>query len=220
MIKVVIIDDEAPARKLIAGFLQEFPEFKVVATIDNAIEGLDFLKLHPVDLLFLDVQMPRITGLELLKLLPTKQYVILTTAYREHAVEGFELEVIDYLLKPISKERFTKSVERYLQKYKEIKPIEETITLKVGKEVKQIPTNRIYLIEGLKDYIKVYTHEGQFVVYERMSAMEQLLSSAQFARIHKSYIVSKQFISKKTHNKISVEGIEVPIGRAYRHNLD
>ncbi|MHA8050274.1 LytR/AlgR family response regulator transcription factor [Aquirufa sp. ROCK-SH2] len=225
MIKCVVIDDEVPARKLISSFLTTLPDFEVMESFDNAKDGFVYLQQNEVDLLFLDVQMPRMTGIELLKSLNKKPCVILTTAFRDYAVEGFDLEVFDYLVKPISQDRFLKSISRYLQsKPAAIEPlatndVEEKISLKVGKEIKLLDPHSIYLIEGLKDYIKVHTATGIYVVYERMSTMESILPKNIFSRIHKSYIISKDHISHRSHNQLTVAGHKVPIGRTYRNEF-
>lgn len=223
MYKCLIIDDEVPARALISNHLSKLPDFEVVQSFSNAIEAFVFLQQNEVDLIFLDVQMPKMNGIELVKSLNKKPMIILTTAYRDYAVEGFELEVFDYLLKPISQERFLKSISRYINFKTNKEPVlnskivtESFITLKVGKENKQINVNHILYVEGLKDYIKVITSEGVLIVYERLRKMEELLTYSDFFRIHKSFIVAKQHITHRNTNHVTIQEREIPIGRTYK----
>jgi DNA-binding LytR/AlgR family response regulator len=223
MYKCLIIDDEVPARALISNHLSKLPDFEVVQSFGNAIEAFIFLQQNEIDLIFLDVQMPKMTGIELVKSLNKKPMIILTTAHREYAVEGFELEVFDYLLKPISQVRFLKSISRYInfktnkEDFLNSKIVSESfITLKVGKENKQINLNSILYVEGLKDYIKIITTEGVLVVYERLRKMEELLTDGNFYRIHKSFIVAKQHITHCNTNYVTIQEREIPIGRTYK----
>lgn len=227
MNKCLIIDDELPARELIQAYLEVLPDFEVVNSIDNAIDGFVYLQSHPVDLLFLDIQMPRMTGLELLKSLQTRPKVVLTTAFREYAVDGFDLDVLDYLVKPISQDRFLKTISKYLH-FKEItqdassqkSAIDDAyIFLKVDKEQKKIFLNEILYIEGLKDYIKVYTLKGMYVVYERLGYMEAKLPESKFVRVHKSFIVSLDKVSKYTNDVLNIDQYEIPLGRMYKQNF-
>lgn len=224
MTKCLIIDDELPARALIKTYLESVVDFEVLGSFNNAIAGLDFLKNNYVDLIFLDIQMPQMTGLVLLKSLEIKPKVVFTTAYREFAADAFDLEALDYLVKPISEERFMKTISKYLQlqEYKQNSTaisttLEEAyIFLKVGKEQKKVFLSDILYIEGLKDYIKVYTSEGMFVVYERLCYMEAKLPESRFVRIHKSFIVSIDKILTYNNDTVKVESQEIPIGRIYK----
>ncbi len=219
MVKCLIIDDELPARNLMATFVNQLPGFELVGSLDNALDGFVFLQQHAVDLLFLDIHMPQMSGLELVKSLPNKPHIILTTAFREYAVDGFDLGVFDYLVKPISQERFLKSVARFLQQKEAVVPSIEPILLKVGKETKKFNPEHIYYFEGLKDYIKVYSTEGTFVIYERMGVLESQLPANLFSRIHKSYIVANRHISQRASNQVKVNGQVLPIGRTYRQEF-
>nr|WP_315134648.1 LytTR family DNA-binding domain-containing protein [uncultured Flavobacterium sp.] len=223
MYKCLIIDDEVPARALISNHLSKLPDFVVVQSFSNAIEAFVFLQQNQVDLIFLDVQMPKMSGIELIKSLNKKPTIILTTAFRDYAVDGFELEVFDYLLKPISQERFLKSISRYINSRANNSPVlnsempnESFITLKVGKENKQINVNNILYVEGLKDYIKIITTEGVLIVYERLGKMEELVPKEDFFRIHKSFIVAKKHISHWNTNHVAIKDREIPIGRTYK----
>ena len=227
MTKCLIIDDELPARALIKTYLGSVVDFEVLGSFNNAIDGLDFLKNNCVDLIFLDIQMPQMTGLALLKSLEIKPKVVFTTAYREFAADAFDLEALDYLVKPISEERFMKTISKYLQlqEYKQNStPISTTleeayIFLKVGKEQKKVFLSDILYIEGLKDYIKVYTNLGMLVVYERLGYMEAKLPESRFVRIHKSFIVSIDKILTYSNDTVKVETQEIPIGRIYKQGF-
>lgn len=227
MNKCLIIDDELPARELIQAYLEVLPDFEVVNSIDNAIDGFVYLQGHPVDLLFLDIQMPRMTGLELLKSLQTRPKVVLTTAFREFAADGFDLDVLDYLVKPISQERFLKTISKYIYFHEfaqnassQKSTIDDAyIFLKVDKEQKKVFLNEILYIEGLKDYIKVYTLQGMFVVYERLGYMEAKLPESKFVRVHKSFIVSLKKVSKYTNEVLNINQYEIPLGRMYKQNF-
>lgn len=227
MNKCLIIDDELPARELIQAYLEVLPDFEVMNSIDNAIEGFVYLQNHQVDLLFLDIQMPRMTGLELLKSLQIRPKVVLTTAFREFAADGFDLDVLDYLVKPISQERFLKTISKYLY-FKEItqdvssqklKVDDAYIFLKADKEQKKVFLHEILYIEGLKDYIKVYTLQGMYVVYERLGFMEAKLPESKFVRVHKSFIISLGKVSKYTNEVLNIDQYEIPLGRMYKQNF-
>lgn len=167
------------------------------------------------------------TGLELLKALPKQPKVVLTTAFREYGVEGFDLEVFDYLVKPISQERFQKTILKY-QTFQEIiqsvtpqqTNFEEAyIFLKVGKEKKKIFLHEICFIEGLKDYVKVFTHQGMFVVYERLGYMEAKLPDSKFVRVHKSFIVALDKVLSYSYDTVKIQADEIPIGRVYKQDF-
>lgn len=223
----LIVDDELPARKLIQAYLEALPNFEIVASLDNAVDGFMYLHDHSVDLLFLDIQMPRMTGLELLKSLKNRPKVVLTTAFREYAADGFDLDVFDYLVKPISQERFLKTISKYLH-FQEItqnsvpqkSPFENAyIFLKVGKEQKKVFLHEIRYIEGLKDYIKVYTVHGMEVVYERLGYMEAKLPESKFVRIHKSFIVALEKVSTYSNTAVRIDEHEIPVGRMYKQEF-
>lgn len=227
MIKCVVIDDEQPARELIALHLANLQDVEIVASFDNALDGFSFLQKHTVDLLFLDIQMPRLTGLELIRSLKVCPKVILTTAYREYAVEAFELDVMDYLVKPITQERFMKAMSRfhYYNNNQSEKPtIPDTfetayIFLKVGKGQVKIYLRDILYIEGLKDFTKVHTTQKVFVASERISYMEDKLPEGKFARVHKSFIVALDKIESIQADQVLIGGTSLPIGRVFKNEF-
>jgi DNA-binding LytR/AlgR family response regulator len=227
MIKCVVIDDEQPARELIAIHLSGLPGFELLAAIDNALDGFTFLQKNTVDLVFLDIQMPRISGLELIRSLKVCPRIILTTAYREYAAEAFELDVIDYLVKPVTRERFMRSISRfnfYNNSLTEKPAIPNSfemayIFLKVGKGQVKIYLKDILYIEGLKDFIKVHTAQKVFVASERLSYMEETLPENNFARIHKSYIVALEKITHMQAEQVIVGNTTIPIGRVFKNEF-
>lgn len=222
--RCLIIDDELPARELIKAYLEVLPDFEVVGLFDNAIEGFIYLQSNEVDLLFLDIQMPKMSGLDLLKALHKKPEVILTTAFREYAVEAFDLEIFDYLVKPISQERFLKAISKFLHFQEITKAVNPEpnafnyayLFLKVDKDQVKVFLNDILYIEGLKDYIKVFTNEGLYVVYERLGYMEAKLPESKFIRVHKSFIVAIDKISTYNNESLKIQQQEIPIGRMYK----
>jgi DNA-binding LytR/AlgR family response regulator len=227
MIKCVVIDDEQPARELIALHLSNLQDFELLATFDNALNGFNFLQRNTVDLVFLDIEMPRISGLQLIRSLKVCPKIILTTAYREYAVEAFELEVMDYLIKPVTQERFMKAISRY--NYYNNTLTEKTepansfdaayIFLKVGKSQTKIYLKDILYIEGLKDFIKVHTQKKFFVASERLSYMDEQLPEHKFARVHKSFIVALEKINSIQAEQVMIGNIAIPIGRVFKNEF-
>lgn len=225
MIKCVIIDDEQPARELIKMHLSGLPDFALVATFDNALDGFNFLQKTTVDLVFLDIQMPRISGLDLIRSLKTIPNIILTTAYREYAVEAFELDATDYLLKPITQERFMKAIARfnYYHNFRAEKvDVPDSfntayVFLKVGTAQTKIFLNDILYIEGLKDFTKVHTTQKVLIASERLSYLEEKLPENKFARVHKSFIVALGKINHIQADQIIINNTTLPIGRVYKH---
>ena len=222
--RCLIIDDEQPARELIKAYLEVLPDFEIVGLFDNAVDGFIYLQSNEVDLLFLDIQMPKMSGLDLLKALHKKPKVILTTAFREYAVEAFDLEIFDYLVKPISQERFLKAISKFLHFQEITKAInpesnafnQAYLFLKVDKDQVKVFLNDILYIEGLKDYIKVFTSDGLYVVYERLGYMEAKLPESKFVRVHKSFIVALDKISTYNNDSLKIQQQEIPIGRMYK----
>jgi DNA-binding LytR/AlgR family response regulator len=226
--KCLIVDDEPLARELIRGHAQKLENFEVVAECSDAMKALNVLREKQVDLIFMDIQLPQITGIEFLKTLKHAPKVIITTAYREYALEGFELDVVDYLLKPITFERFLKSVNKYYQMNQEDiqvvpgnsadKSVDESfIYVKENKKVVKVYLSEIKYIEGLSEYVQVYTDKRKIITKTSMSQMEEKLPAENFLRIHKSFIISVNKIEAFTANTIEVQGKELPIGRSFKN---
>jgi len=221
-IKCVIIDDEPLAIQLLQKHIAQLDFFEVVATSNNAISALGVLNTKTVDLLFLDIKMPQVSGLDLLKTLSNPPKTILTTAYREFALEGFDLGVIDYLLKPITFDRFFKAIERYLNTTNHAVPEllssseAQFIYLKSGHKYFKVDTRDILYAESLKDYVNVHTREKVITSKYKISDLEKELEGKGFLRIHRSYIVNMLHITAFTTYDVEISKIELPIGDSYK----
>jgi len=225
MISCIIVDDEPLARELLAGYIEQLPNLGCVAVCQSALQAFTVLHEQQVDLMFLDIQMPGITGLNFLKSIKNPPKVIFTTAYMEHAVEAFELEAIDYLLKPITLERFIKAVQKVSPKKEEYAEAASKnsgnnyIFLKVDKRLVKIDHAEIIYIESLGDYIKVFTATQTYVTYLTMNKLEGLLPAHKFARIHRSFIINLDHIQYVEGNFIRVNNNDLPIGLTYKDGL-
>jgi len=204
--------------------LSNLRDFELVASFDNALDAFNFLQKNTVDLIFLDIQMPRVSGLELIRSLKFCPKVILTTAYREYAVEAFELEVMDYLVKPITHERFMKAISRFNYAQAERPEVASSwdtayIFLKAGKGLTRIYLKDILYIEGLRDFIKVHTSGRVYIASERLSYMEEKLPEKQFARVHKSFIVALDKINSLQAEQVMIGEAAIPIGRVFKNEF-
>jgi len=225
-LRCLLIDDEPPALKILASYISNINGLEIVGQCKNALEALDVLNQRTVDVIFLDIKMPKILGTEFLKNLSHPPKVIFVTAYRDYAVEGYELDAVDYLVKPVSFERFFKAItklNRMMGKetistsvdYKS-NP-EAFVYLKVDKDMKKIFVNDIVYIESWKDYIKLFLVNGKnLIVKQTITAMENLLSEHKFMRVHRSYMVSLNKISGYNGISVQLETKEIPIGRLYK----
>ena len=231
---IIIIDDEPLARSIVKEYLQSYDEIKIVAECNDGFEGLKSIQQHEPDLIFLDIQMPKINGFEMLELIENPPSVIFTTAFDEYAIKAFESNAVDYLLKPFSKDRFDKAVQKYLQQKKVSpqkteavlesaaqSPVQQNrVVVKDGSKIKIIPVNQIQHLEAADDYVKIFTAEGSFLKKKTMSYFEQSLQSFQFARIHRSYIVNTQLITridayeKDSHILLLSTGTKLPVSKA------
>lgn len=225
--KCLIIDDEELARELIETHLSQLDGFELVASCSSAIEASNILQQQPVNLLFLDIEMPVLKGTEFFKNLLQKPKVIFTTAYRDYALDGFELNAIDYLLKPITFARFFKAIEKF--KEQQIAVTSEAITIPmnieddfifVSKNRKKVKVNfdDILYIESLKDYIKIHIDTETHTIKFSISAFEKELDN-RFIRVHRSYIVNRNKLTAYTKNDIEIGDIEIPIGENYKSNF-
>jgi len=227
--KCLIIDDEPLARDLMRSHIEKLDNFEICAECGDAMKALQELHNHKVDLMFMDIQMPQITGIEFLRTLKNPPKVIITTAYREYALEGFELDVVDFLLKPITFERFLKSVNKYYQSVQDdvpaVNPVASTngksgeafIYVKENKKVLKVYLNEILYVEGLSEYVQIYTADKKIITKTSMTHMSEKLPDNGFMRIHKSFIVALSKIEAFTSSSIEVPGKELPIGRSYKN---
>ncbi len=226
--KCLIVDDEPLARELIRGHIQKLENFEIVAECDNAMKAMDALRNHSIDLMFLDIKMPQMTGIDFLKTLKRPPKVIITTAFSQYALDGFELDVVDYLMKPVTFERFFKSVNKYfLSGHSENVEVEggngtseaSFIYVKENKKVIKIYLREIHFIEGLNEYIRIHTDNRRVVVKSSLQGIENKLPSEQFIRIHKSYIVSIPRIRAFNATTIELENAKLRIGRNYKNQV-
>lgn len=236
MIKVILIDDEPLARSIVKEYLSTHSQFTIADECGDGFEGVKSVMQHQPELIFLDVQMPKITGFEMLELLDPVPSVIFTTAFDEYAIKAFEAQAIDYLLKPFSKERFDKAIEKWLMQYKtsvkkdapvaaakiiSMHPEEQNrIVIKSGSNIKIIPVKDIIYIEAYDDYVKIHTPEGMFLKKKTMHHYEEILNTTQFVRLHRSYLVQLAYITKvepmekDNHVAILKNGTRIPASRS------
>lgn len=235
-IKVLIVDDEPLAQEILENYLSRLPAFEIVAKCKNAFEAFNFLTKSHVDIMLLDINMPEINGIDFLKTIKDPPYIIFCTAYSEYAVESYEYNAMDYLLKPISFERFLKAVNKAHSAIsaarKEVvhhhTPTsdggitlgENIIFVKSDGKLIKIDLNDLWFIEGLKDYVRLWTDNGKIIVHSTMKHIEdQLAGLATFLRIHKSYIINLKHVSEVEGNVIRIKGQIVTIGNTYKDDI-
>jgi DNA-binding LytR/AlgR family response regulator len=229
-INCLAVDDEPPALEVIKRHISLIPSLELTATCLNAVEALHVLQQNNIDLLFLDIQMPQILGTDFIRTLKNPPKVIFTTAFRKFAVEGFELDAVDYLLKPISFERFLKAVNKVTDSLisqnksneiaeKKKETAESFIHLRADRKILKVALDDILYIESLKDYIKVVTTNKTIITKQSISSLEEMLPKELFTRIHRSYIVSLSRIECYTSELIEIAKQELPVSRMYRHEL-
>ena len=232
--KAIIIDDEPLARSIVKEYLQQHPEIELMQECNDGFEGVKAINQYQPDLIFLDIQMPKINGFEMLELIDNPPQVIVTTAFEEYAIKAFETHAVDYLLKPFSKDRFDKAMQKLFQqqkpaaeKTKEV--LEEAskstvqsnrVVVKDGGKIKIIPVAHIQYLEAADDYVKIVTSDGSFLKKKTMSFFEDSLESFHFVRVHRSYIINTQLITridaheKDSHLALLSTGVRVPVSKA------
>ena len=225
MISCVIIDDEPLAAELLQSYVDREPQLKLLGTFNDAVSAVDFIKANKVDLLFLDIQMPHMNGIQLLKSLESPPIVIFTTAYSEYAAEGFELDAIDYLLKPFDVKRFQRAVAKAVEYRKAMVKTEVNATpfifIKSEYQVIKINYDDIRYIEALDDYIKIYTTNTRPVLtLMTLKTIMEKLPDELFARVHRSYIISLNKLESVRNKRIKIGEIEIPIGSSYADNIN
>lgn len=229
----LIVEDEPLARKLLTQYVEKAPGLELLDALSSPLAALDFLKEHTPDVLFLDVQMPEITGIGLLKILKQKPLVVLTTAYSEYAIEGYELDVTDYLLKPITFERFLKCVEKLHQAKGHRLPspapstppapaaapedaMPEYLFVKDGTKSVRVNFADIQYIEGMKDYVRIHTPDKKITTLQSLKKLTNLLPSQEFVRVHHSYIVAMKWVEEVHRDEVLVGGTMVSVSDTYR----
>lgn len=225
----VIIDDEPLAREILAGYMKKLEYVNLVGSFNNALDAQEFLKTNKVDTLFLDIEMPEMSGIDLLRSLPHAPITVFTTAFRDYAFEGFELGVIDFLLKPISLSRFMASFEK-IKDFLSLKANNAGfeidsgepafIFVKSGVQKIKLFFADVTHIQGLKDYAIIHAITGKIVVKGSVKSMQRLFPAAQFIRVHKSFIVAKEKIQRIERHRIIIGDHQIPIGRNYKEELE
>jgi DNA-binding LytR/AlgR family response regulator len=223
-LKTLIIDDEPLAHEVIKTYAKDIKSIEIVGYCNDALEAMGLLNEQSIDLIFLDINMPKLSGIELLKVLQNPPMVILTTAYTDYALAGYELNVLDYLTKPFSLPRFLKAVQKaehqHLLLHKsEHNSITGSVFIKSNKKTYQVKFDEIALIEGLGDYIKIFTDKSHLVTNVSMKKMEELLPTGDFLRIHKSYIINLKKIIAIEGNMVEVINRKISIGNNYRQEF-
>ena len=235
MTRAIVIDDEPLAREVVLEYLEEYPEIEVIAECNDGFEGVKAVALHQPDLIFLDIQMPKITGFEMLELLDTRPAVIFTSAFDEYAIKAFETHAVDYLLKPFAKARFKQAVDKWLEQQnlaearQQVQALlensvstpvyNERIVVKDRNTIKIIPAADVQYLEAYDDYVKIHTAEGVFLKNKTMSFFENSLDDKQFVRIHRSYIVQVPQITglvpyeKDSYRLVLKSGNSLPVSK-------
>jgi len=232
MSKVIIIDDEPLARSVVKEFLQKHPQLEIVQECGDGFEGVKAIQQHEPDLIFLDIQMPKITGFEMLELVEDPPSVIFTTAFDEYAIKAFESHAVDYLLKPFNQDRFDKAISKWKESISSERSTQDLleaaslspsqsqrIVVKNGSKIKIIPVQDVFYLEAADDYVKIHTQEGYFLKNKTMNHFEKSLDPSMFVRSHRSYIVNVQQITridpyeKDNHVAVLKSGMKVPVSR-------
>jgi two-component system, LytTR family, response regulator len=227
MIKCIVVDDEPLAREAIKVYIEKMPELEFVDECENALQAMACIRNKHIDLIFLDIEMPEIDGISFLQMFKNKPGVIFTTAYRNYAVEAFDLDVIDYLLKPISFDRFVSAINKYFERTNislnaktELK--RETVSylnVKADRKIYKIEVSKIQYIESLKDYVKIVCSNESIVTHDSLSNMEAFLNEYGFIRIHRSFLVAIAMIKSFDAESVFLENNQLPISRSYRKSV-
>lgn len=223
-IRCLVVDDEPLAREIICRYIEQMPHLELAGECANALQALSVLQHETVDLLFLDIRMPQLNGNDFIKTLKHPPKIIFTTAFPEYALEGYELDVLDYLMKPIPFERFLKAINKAYplgnkteHNIAEEKKSEAFVYFRADRKMVKVMLADILYIESMKDYIKVITDKATIITKQSISSMEEMLPENSFIRVHRSYMVSLQHIRSFTSELIEIGNMEIPIGKLYRN---
>ncbi len=227
-IRTLIVDDEPIAQQILETYLLKSPDFEMIAKCGNALEAFNMINKEPIDLMLLDINMPEISGMHFLKSLKNPPLVIFTTAYSEFAAESYDHNAIDYLLKPISFERFTKALDKVIKNLQvpvtdqKMDPnSDDTLFFKSEGKLVRIDLAQLWLAEGLKDYVVLRINDSKIIVHTTMKNLQDLLvNHSRFIRVHKSYIINIQYVSELDRNTIKIKNQEIPIGSTYREDVE
>ncbi|HMK07375.1 MAG TPA: LytTR family DNA-binding domain-containing protein [Flavobacterium sp.] len=227
-LKCLLVDDEPPALEILRTYIDATPMLEIAGECHHAMGAFDFMQKHKVDLIFLDINMPRLTGIEFLKALPAPPRVIFTTAHREFAVEGFELGAVDYLLKPYSLDRFLRAVHRAIHPEQishstsnepSTTVAERFLYVRAERKMVKIMVDDIQYIESLKDYVRIILRDRQVITKQTITALEEMLPEKEFMRVHRSFIVAMKKIDSYNLTSVFIGKTELPVGPLYRHEI-
>ena len=225
-VQCIIVDDEPLAIEILEAYVAKVEQLELVSTFRNAVSAFTFLQQHHIDLIFLDIQMPKLSGIDFLKTLKHPPQVIFTTAFRDYAVQGFELAIVDYLLKPIPFERFLKAVAKVLHQPAPVNQTGKTeilsdnyVYFKVDKKMIKTRMADVLYIESVKDYVKVKTADKEIITQQKISYLEESLPREQFLRIHRSFIVNLEKIDAYSATDVEIGKHSIPIGRNYKNDV-
>ena len=227
VVRCLVVDDEPPAREILCQYISQVKGLSLSGECGNALEAFSFLQEHPIDLLFLDIRMPQLNGNDLLNALKNPPKTIFTTAYQEYAVEGYDLDIVDFLMKPIPFDRFLKAVQKAfsLSRQPELsteiteRAKDAFVYFRADRKMVKVMLDDICYIESMKDYVKVFTSTGVIITKQALSAVEAMLPEKEFVRTHRSFIVSLKKIKSFTAELIEVGNTEVPVGKLFRNNV-
>jgi DNA-binding LytR/AlgR family response regulator len=217
-LKCLVVDDEELARILLKTYIDKMENLTLIGNTENPLEALQILQNQEVDLLFLDIQMPELNGTSLAKIVNPKTRIIFTTAYSQYALTGFDLNVLDYLLKPITFERFEQAIDK-AKDYFQITNQEETIIIKSGYDLHKIKLEDILFIEGSSEYVTFQTAEKRIMSYQTLKSLEISLPTKQFMRVHRSYIVNKNKVNLLKDKNLIIENYKIPVSDSYRDEV-
>jgi DNA-binding LytR/AlgR family response regulator len=227
-IRCLVVDDEPPAREIIRRYIEQIPTLELAGECANAIQAFTFLQQQEIDLMFLDIRMPQLTGNDFLKALNKPPKVIFTTAYSDYALEGYELDVVDYLMKPIPFDRFLKAVNKAYRQTAprmessngvEEKKTDSFVYFRADRKMIKVMLQDIIYIESMKDYVKVFTSTGTIITKQSISSVEAMLPEKDFIRTHRSFIVASRHIKSFTTELIEIHNTEIPIGKLFRNEV-
>jgi DNA-binding LytR/AlgR family response regulator len=230
-IRCLIIDDEPLAQRVIEKYAENVPYLEIVRKCNNALEAIEILHQEEIHLLFLDINMPRLNGMDFLKTLKNPPLVIITTAYAEYAIQGYEMDVLDYLMKPFAFDRFLKAVQKAAdflwsreagsgETHETENPEERFIFIKSSKKTYKVNLSEILYIEALGDYVKIYTNERMIVSYQSLKNLESLLPAKSFPRVHKSFIIALSRIDMIEGNQVKIRDRMIPVGTNFKTEFE
>ena len=227
-IRCLIVDDEPPAREIIRRYIEQVPTLELVGECANAIQAFTFLQQQVIDLVFLDIRMPQLNGNDFLKTLKNPPKIIFTTAFSEYALEGYDLDVVDYLLKPIPFDRFLKAVNKASQGavekpevsfQQEDKKNESFVYFRADRKMVKVTLHDILYVESMKDYVKIITRNGTIITKQSITSVQAMLPEKEFVRNHRSFIVAMRHIKSFTSEIIEINDTEIPIGKLFRNEV-